>query len=582
MIEEPAHPRRMTERLGFQLAFILAAVLLPLAFISLSKSFALVHEVQARAEAALLGETMQAASTELRLIQTARGAADTLARTIGPLVGDDTACSRAMSQLAAENPQYTLVAYIPTTGLMRCSSTGDTFDFSGNPLFEVVMEEDHSGFVVNRNGPISGVSVLGISHPVIDAAGKRVGIISLSLPHNELVESVAEGGRAEDLDLFTFSRDGDVLTASTGLDDLTALPWGRSLAALAGVEPLAFTAASEAGEDRVYSIVPLVPGALYALGTRTVENAAVLGTTFMSTPILLPILMWLASLVAAWLAVERLVTRNVRKLSRSIKSFAGGNRIVGDIEVGGAPLEIREMAESYGSMTETIMRDEAELEDTIHQKEVLLREVHHRVKNNLQLIASIMNMQVRRVKSSEARQMLSELRDRVMSLATIHRELFETAGRADVHTNELLTSIVRQVTSAGLAPDRRFDAHTDFDDLRMVPDQAVPLGLLVAEALTSAMKHGTDAGEKGVRIDVSLRRAGGENAVLEISNSSSQPENMAELHTGLGTQLIAAFAMQLGGKVGREQRDGQYCLRVMFRLRPLSEAESRHQGQHVA
>lgn len=582
MTKRPATHRRLTERLGFQLAFILAVVLLPLAFISLSMSLALVNEGRARAEAALLGETMQAASTELRLIQTARGAADTLARTIVPFIDDDAACSRIMARTAAENPHYSLVAYIPRSGLMRCSSTGSRFDFSRSPLFASVMREDHSGFVVNRAGPVSGDSVLGISRPVLDPSGAVIGIVSVSLPHAEMTESDAEGGRAEDIDLFTFDREGEILTASTGLDDLGALPSDRAVAALTSVEPLAFTAMSTAGDERSYSIVPLVPGELYALGTREAESSAFLGRAFVSTPILLPGLMWLASLIAAWLAVERLVTRNIRKLSRSIKAFAGGSRVVGDVEVGRAPVEIRDMAEAYAIMTESIMRDEAELENTIHQKEVLLREVHHRVKNNLQLIASIMNMQVRRVKSHEARQMLSELRDRVMSLATIHRELFETAGRADIHSDELLTSIVRQVTGTGLAPGRRVDTTTDFADIRMTPDQAVPLGLLVAEAVTSAMKHGKDIEGKGVRVDVQLHRRQEDEAVLKVSNSSPVSEKMTELHTGLGTQLVAAFAMQLGGRVEREQRDGTYSLRVVFRINPLSAAESRREGQYVA
>ncbi len=582
MTEGPASHRRVTERLGFQLAFILAAVLLPLAAISLSTSLALVSEVRARAEAALLGETMQAASNELRLIQRARGAAELLAERIGDLVADDTLCSRALSDIVARHPEYALVAFVPVTGPMRCSSYGRQVDLSDRPVFLRLLDEPEPDIFVNPHALTTGTSVLGVSNPVFDQAGAFLGVVFLSLPHTTLNAPEGERATKPTLALFTFDRAGEVLTASTGLDDLSALPRDRALAALAGSKALAFTTPSQAGQERVYSIVPLVPGELFALGTRIAENSAVAGRTLASTPILLPLLMWLASLVAAWLAVERLVTRNVRKLSKSIKSFASGNRIVGDIEVGRAPIEIRDMAEAYDLMTEAVMRDEAELENSIHQKEVLLREVHHRVKNNLQLIASIMNMQVRRVRSSEARQMLSEIRDRVMSLATIHRELFETAGQADVHSDELLTSIVRQVTSSGLDPDRRFIAHTHLEDIRLVPDQAVPLGLLVAEALTGAMKHGKDADGENVQIRIGLHRSNEDEAVLEIANSSATPENMAELHTGLDTQLIAAFAMQIGGKVERERRDGEYRLRVSFRLRPLSEAEPRHEGQHVA
>lgn len=582
MMQEPAQHRRMRDRLGFQLAFILAAVLLPLAVISFSKSLALVNEIEARAEAALLGETMQASATELRLIQEARGAAELLAATVPPLIDDTDSCSRVMSQLAESHPQYSLIAYIPVSGLMNCSSSGVPFDFSDHALFPTVIDEGHSGFVVNRSGPISGVSVLGISQQVYDSDGTYIGIVSLSLPHSELAESDAEGGRAEDLDLFTFDSKGDILTASSGLDDSSTLPRDRSLSALTGIEPLAFSAQSVGGDMRVYSIIPLVPGELYALGTRLTSGYRSIGNTLFSAPIILPALMWLASLIIAWLAVERLVSRNVRKLSKSIKSFASGNRIVGDIDVSQAPLEIREMADAYESMTESIMHDEAELENTIHQKEVLLREVHHRVKNNLQLIASIMNMQVRRVKSNEMRHMLTELRDRVMSLATIHRELFETAGRVDVHTDELLTGIVRQVANAGIGPDKRFNAATDLDDIRMVPDQAVPLGLLVGEALTSAVKHGADVDGTGIRIKVTLRRSEDNDAVLEISNSTDRSGSAEVLHSGLGTQLISAFAMQIGGKVERELDEGIYRIRVAFRVKPLTEAEMRHQTQQVA
>ena len=71
--------------------------------------------------------------------------------------------------------------------------------------------------------------------------------------------------------------------------------------------------------------------------------------------------------------------------------------------MGDAAVEIRDVGEAYLKMTDTILHDEAELENMVHQREVLLREVHHRVKNNLQLISSIMNMQMRQSHSSEAK-----------------------------------------------------------------------------------------------------------------------------------------------------------------------------------
>ena len=111
-------------------------------------------------------------------------------------------------------------------------------------------------------------------------------------------------------------------------------------------------------------------------------------------------------------------------------------------------------------MITSVLHDEAMLEDSVHQKDVLLLEVHHRVKNNLQLIASIMNLQIRKSINPEARVMLRNLHDRVMSLATVHRELYQTSGLVDVRADELLESIVSQVLRMGARTEQPIDTKT--------------------------------------------------------------------------------------------------------------------------
>jgi two-component sensor histidine kinase len=179
------------------------------------------------------------------------------------------------------------------------------------------------------------------------------------------------------------------------------------------------------------------------------------------------------------------------------------------------------------------------------------------------------------------------LQDRVMSLATIHRELYQTAGLSDIHSDELLTTIVRQITNMAERPDRRFAVRTEFADIRMTPDQAVPLALLVSEAVTNALKYAHGSGNAQAQLWVLFRRVGETRAEITIGNSvdaaapaSSVPptesETMAAQGTGLGTQLISAFAMQLGGSVERADTEDSYELRVEFELRPLSSAEERN------
>ena len=124
-------------------------------------------------------------------------------------------------------------------------------------------------FVVNRNGPVSGQSVLGVSHPVRDATGAYLGFVSLSLPHTALRGGDPPGAKemiGPPLTLLTFDGEGSILTSSGGLDQAQlGLPQGGSLQYLASGPPKAFTARTQDGEQRVFSVVPIVEKQLYAL-----------------------------------------------------------------------------------------------------------------------------------------------------------------------------------------------------------------------------------------------------------------------------------------------------------------------------
>lgn len=166
-----------------------------------------------------------------------------------------------------------------------------------------------------------------------------------------------------------------------------------------------------------------------------------------------------------------------------------------------------------------------------------------------------------------------------MSLATIHRELYQTAGLSDIHGDELLTTIVRQMANMAERPDRRFSIRTDFDDVRLTPDQAVPIALLVTEAVTNALKHSSHSATAPEDIFVALKRLSDTEAIIKVQNShdpAPPAPDVASPRAGLGTQLLAEFARQLGGTVERETESGRYELSVTFALRRLSDGEERN------
>ncbi|WP_444667694.1 sensor histidine kinase [Cereibacter changlensis] len=568
---------RFADRIGFRFAFLLAVALLPLGVISIVQSAAVMREAAARSEAALTGETMRAAEHEVRLIQRAQGSAAALSQVIVPLLDEAEACEDVMAAVQRDSQAYSVVGYIRADGMMACSSA-EPFAFSNSELVTTALEAMQPTLQMSLYGPVSKTSVVVVSHPVLDGLGNLLGIVVISLPHDALFASGNVISGLTPPVLMTFNRDGKVLTSSVGLEHVEdILPKDRALKALAGESDLAFTAATSAGLERVFSVVPIIPGTLYALGSwdKSASNWATHG----APASLLPALMWIACLMVAWLASERLMTRHIRSLRSAITAFSSGSRSVDKHDFGAAPLEIRQLAEAFDRMTDTILHDEAELEDMVHQKEVLLREVHHRVKNNLQLIASIMNMQMRQARTPEAKGLMKGLQDRVMSLATIHRGLYQTSGLTDIRTDELLSDIVRQVVNLATGPGRRIEVHTDFGDLRLTPDQAVPLSLLLTEALTNAMKYAGAAEGQLPRLDVSLRRQGEVAAVLEVTNTVGTRQQAAETidhGTGLGAQLLSGFAQQIGGHVEVTDTDDIHSLSVTFDVRPLSDAEARN------
>lgn len=585
----PDAPRRLTDRLGFRLAALLSLALLPVGLIAVSQSAYLMREARARSEAAILGATLRAALPQLRLIRLAQGTAASLAGVASPLLKDGAGpCSAALGDVVAGSAIFSDAVFYRRDGSVACSAAPGTRGIAGTASLAAMRAAGGPTLLAGAHAPVSDASILTAVHDVKGAAGETLGYMTVSLPQGRLASALSVASIREDLTLVLFGVSGDVLSSNRARDRIDELlPVGRRPDGMAQGGDSVFEARDASGESRSFAVIRLSDDGLVALGSWPVEGPLL--PVFAKVPAaLFPALMWGVSLVAAWLAAEGLVGRHVRRLRGAITSFAGGNRVVSGLDMAGAPLEIRDAADAFEQMTDSILHDEAELENTIHQKEVLLREVHHRVKNNLQLIASIMNMQMRKTRSEEAKVLMKGLQDRVMSLATIHRGLYQTSGLTDVRTDELFPDILRQVVRMATAPGRAMRVASHFDDLRLTPDQAVPLALLLTEALTNAMKYGvSEAGPAAGTswLEVRLERDGPGHAVLRLANSV--PEAVAantggEEAGGLGTQLIAAFVQQLAGEADSGTAGGVYRLTVRFPVRPLAEGEARNAAPEPA
>lgn len=547
--------RRFMDLLGVRLGLVLGLALLPVGLIAMVQSADLIANARDHSEAALTGETLRAVRPQMAAVKRAQGAAEVISA-LRPETAE--ACNALLARVVGSGG-YAFAALYETDGTLRCSTPGAAPSLPPSPAFSAAVTQGKPSLAAKA---FSGTGViLTVLHPETDGGGSVTGIAAVGL------SPVPPAAQSRDgFALVLLGPAGEVLSSSLDLDATrNVLPSGDRNLAEGGNRT--FSALSAAGKDRAYSVVDVTDGEILALGTWPQETAG-LAMRQSLPPLILPALMWTVSLVVAWLAAEKLVTRHIRRLRGAILDFADGSRSIRPLPMQTAPQEIRDTAEAFARMTATILRDEAELEDALHGKEILLRELHHRVKNNLQLIASIVNMQIRRTRSEEARRIMRSLQERMLSLATIHNGLYQTADVSEIRADRLFPGIVDQIVRASTAQGRNVRITTDFDRVMVPIDQAVPLALLMTEALSNALRFATTRSGDLPALSLTLRKEPDGQAVLQVTNDAAGLAAIAgelgEDSTGIGTQLLRGFTRQLGGTFHREFAEGLCRVTVWF------------------
>ena len=558
-----------TKGLGFRLAALLSVAILPIGLISLLQNLHLSREAERGSEIALLGRTASAAAGERALLQSALGSADALGPAVLDTLSDPRSCSDVMRSFIERSATYVSATFTTLDGTSACNSgpsEAPPIDVSQTDAFRQFIASPGTFVSSVEQGPITGGAVVQVMQPLYRDRD-LLGYVSIGLTHELLQSTHAMNFGSDGARIITFNHRGDVLTGEPG-DDLTRnLPRGTALTDMLHRTETTFRDMSNGGEERVFTVVPVVPGLVYAMGSWSPRLAGI-GVFQMSRygAFLLPIALWLASLAVAYFAVFRLVLRHVRELRGQMRRFAIGNRDIPPPVLTDAPAEIADVSQTFHNMARILIRDEEAMEAAVAEKTVLLKEVHHRVKNNLQLIASIINMQTRLIDDRDARRVLRSVQDRVAALATIYRNLYQAEHLDSVEADRLIGDIINQMVSAAMGPGRGLSVETDLAPLTLMPDQAVPLSLLATEAFTNALKYaGPPAGGGMPWVHVTLVRVDASTARLTVENSlgDASPESDS---TGLGSQLIEAFSQQLDGNVTVGADDGHFVMAMTFRV----------------
>jgi PAS domain S-box-containing protein len=229
-------------------------------------------------------------------------------------------------------------------------------------------------------------------------------------------------------------------------------------------------------------------------------------------------------------------------------------RLVSDLvaDVEGNPLAVVTVCEDITTRKET----EARLRASLAEKDVLLKEIHHRVKNNLQIISSLLNLQMKKITEAKTRAELNATRNRIRSMALIHAKLYQSQNLSQINFAEYIEEFSRQLRSLYNVNPNRVKLVLDIDAVYLDVDVAIPCGMIVNELLTNALKYAFPEQRSGeIRV---VLRAEAAATVLSVEDNGvglSSEIDLAEVDT-LGLQLVRGLAQQLNGTVTIEQNGG--------------------------
>jgi two-component sensor histidine kinase len=196
------------------------------------------------------------------------------------------------------------------------------------------------------------------------------------------------------------------------------------------------------------------------------------------------------------------------------------------------------------------------ISQSLKEKEVLLAEIQHRVKNNLAIIAGLLNLQTEKAPCEVSRQLMIESKNRVMSIAMVHERLYKKDNLSKINLKTYLSELVQELVKSFPIKAQQIKIQEELDKIEIEITKAVPIGLIINEALTNSLKHAFNDVDKNpvVKIKMQLIYDRVQICVMDNGNGFSETQNRKD--TALGLSLIESLADQIDASVVFKNENG--------------------------
>ncbi|MCX7361975.1 MAG: sensor histidine kinase [Alphaproteobacteria bacterium] len=542
-----------------KLVAVAAATLLPVLGIAAWQAHGDMQEARGHRAATLESTVEIAVSRHRALIEASRRlllgfcSTEVVERAAEPtaMPADLERCEAYLGRVLESFPgEYSAAVVTDDTGVARCSSTPSAVGVSlaDREIFRLVRDTRKLSISPSIASRVTPRTVIPMAVPLL-TGGQFRGMCALGISLKAFAESVTTPESADGVSVVLIDRSGGPVGGSAKA--AFALPVATRVAAAIAAKQASFSDYGQDGRLYTFQLAPLADDSLYAMVAAPLAGGMSALVRDWAEVVLVA-LAFLLALAAVWVGADRWCTQPLRY----IHQFAGKVSRGEDIKLANLPpwsTEVVAIGDGVRAMADAIASRERALRAGLEQRDHMLREIHHRVKNNLQMISSLLNLQAGEIRSPRIRRFFGDAQNRVLTLSILHRHLYERSSWSLVDFQQFISDLVRQLSVGrpGVERPQPPRYHIRAPIMAVGPDTAIPVGLIVTEAVSSALRHDfTGVAQPEIRIEAVER--GGHEVELVIEDNgrdTAQGSIGPGSRGGFGMTLIRGLAMQLGGSV---------------------------------
>ena len=470
-------------------------------------------------------------------------------------------CSEVYNKLLPSMPALASIIRYDADGVALCASNREAgfpmsdMDWNRKLQHEVPTLRTEAFF-----GQATEDWVFAIFSRVNKADGSFDGSVALGLRSRSLASFASASVLSDDVEVAIADGDGRVF-GSTHFSQIDQ-KWVAEAAETRTAKMFVLRRKDAAPMDVV--IRPVGPANVFAVISRESPG---FWSEFTLQPVSsfgLPLLAFSIALLAVWLAIDSLVLRWLSRLIRIARVYGAGRYAfrAGDA-MSSAPAEISELADAMEDMAADIDQRDSDLKSAIRVRDAAVKEIHHRVKNNLQIVTSFLNLQGRQLQDPEARQAIAAARHRIDALAIVHQTLYQHERLELVSMQPFLEGLINHLAEALGTDTRNIGISQSYDDLERVADDAIPFALFLVEAVTNATKYAFNENEGGM-ISITLEEDNAGGITLKVMDDGVGFEPGGGARVGLGSKLMKAFSRQLHAELKIDSAPGEGTCITLF------------------